>query len=521
MRARLAQASLVTWAACGPERAASTVGGDASGPATTSSGTLGSSAAADSSTTATDGSGFICDHLLVAPWHAHDFDRVGDLDGDGVHEYIALVSPLDEDPDTGARRVLIANAAVPQPGNGWLAEHIIQEIVLAPGFPPLTHGEVAGLGDVNGDGLRDIGVATLVPDGDTVRARVYVLLGTPDVAPIRQLRLDAPGDHEWWLDAVAPSAFSERGDSRTIALGTFGDLDDDGLDETYVQPADGMTLWVVGGRSDAGGTTSLGDLAATAEGYRITYSDSISSLYGIPTSAGDIDGDGRRDIALGVREATLSLISTQDNATDRDAQTGVDGIRRIVGENNDGFGWFVQPIGDQDKDGRDDIWVSEAQATYTIVSSPEYDPACPVTPGRTSLYRVRGGPAGTFAQHGGGEDVGLALHGGCGLGQSSVVGDLNANGVPDLVMNTGSHELLHIGDAGAALASDAPLLLGYTVQRRCSHPLANGTDFVPSRSGILSGPDLDGDGLDDALMTVDGDTTPHLALIPGGQHWDP
>jgi len=152
-----------------------------------------------------------------------DFDEfgrsvagVGDLDGDGTED-IAVGAWLHHDggPDRGAVWLLFLNT------NGTVKSH--QKISdTAGGFTGNLDDEdlfgfsVAGLGDLDGDGKRDIAVgADFDDDGGSDRGAVWVLFLDGMVVPVESGPADTPGTHV--LEAAYPNPFNPEATFRFAA----------------------------------------------------------------------------------------------------------------------------------------------------------------------------------------------------------------------------------------------------------------------------------------------------------------
>ncbi|MCA9662708.1 MAG: VCBS repeat-containing protein, partial [Myxococcales bacterium] len=133
----------------------------------------------------------------------------------------------------------------------------------APAEPP----RVEGAGDVNGDGLADL----VAVDGESRRA--WVIFGKADLAPVT-LEAVSAGSGGYVLDGVR--SFAAR----------LGDVDGDGLADLALRPADTYdTIAVFSGKADG----SPVDIAV-APALEVIEADDVR--------AADIDGDDVVDLAL-------------------------------------------------------------------------------------------------------------------------------------------------------------------------------------------------------------------------------
>lgn len=157
---------------------------------------------------------------------------------------------------------------------------------------------VANVGDVNGDGVDDIGVsAPVYTAGDvTHRGKVYVLSGAiPDGT---QVRVDQIPQH------FIGGFIGPQGDAEFGATLASGDVDGDGFsDFLFGAPmndtllADAGAAWLVYGRSASFGVVTLGDSGLS--GGTLFYTALADNEFGRGLTCGDVDGDGFFDVTIG------------------------------------------------------------------------------------------------------------------------------------------------------------------------------------------------------------------------------
>jgi hypothetical protein len=220
----------------------------------------------------------------------------GDFDGDGFAE-LAIGTPgerLTGRSDMGSVLVLAGSASGLDTGADMIWH---QDVAGVEGSAEAgdRFGESLTTGDFNGDGLDDLGIG--VPDedfGDVVGAgSVQVLLGSND-------GLSADNDARFFKGFQGVGGTARTGDRFGAALGA-GDFDGDGFDDLGVGSP--------GSRNDAGAVSILYGSGSGVDGSRDQLWDKATSgvlgarsggdRFGAALTAGDYDGDGFLDLAVG------------------------------------------------------------------------------------------------------------------------------------------------------------------------------------------------------------------------------
>ena len=220
---------------------------------------------------------------------------LGDLDGDGVGD-LAVGAHFDDDggPDRGAVWILFLNST------GTVKSHQkISDTTGGFGGGLANFGSfgrsVAALGDVDGDGIVDLAVGA-PEDGTDARGAVWILFLDTDGTVQGQQKIS---DTEGGFDGlIGPS------DWFGFSLAAVGDVDANGVPDLAVgapsdddQSVQAGSTWMLLLESD--GTVSshqkLGALMGGVFGP-LSADDWFGSS---ATALGDLDGDGRNDIAVG------------------------------------------------------------------------------------------------------------------------------------------------------------------------------------------------------------------------------
>ena len=169
---------------------------------------------------------------------------------------------------------------------------------------------VAGINDLNADGVEDIAVGTIGDDdGGTDRGATWLLFMNPDGSVLSEQKIsDTEGDFGGGL---------ADGDLFGSSVAGLGDINGDGKVDLSVgadQDDDGGTLrgavWVLFLERD-GKLISKTKISSTSGNFTGSLADGDQFGYAI-TNLGDLDGDGNTDIGVG---ANLD----DDGGTDRGA----------------------------------------------------------------------------------------------------------------------------------------------------------------------------------------------------------
>lgn len=533
MNRRMGVSAIVLLAACrdrGP--AASAVDDAESGMATF--------ATVGSSTSAGDDGGFDpCAIAMYGSLEVIDLALAGDLERDGLPELLVLGYPAAS--ATPVLQAIALDGPQPEPGpnGGMLVERVVQEVRFGPGFVSLAEMRVAGLGDIDGDGYVDLGVASFIDEPAGERVRTFVLFGEATPAPSRELRVDGGDGRIWLIDGPLAELAYEDDYSERIVIGRIDDMTGDGRDELHVHPAHGRISWVVFGTGEPSSPLQLGDLAADATGFRIIQPGDASvrlSLFALPTSVPRLDGDAYGDLVVSHYRAFPDSAPTSGDAVGRfggptqpdldlNDLDGQDWTVRVASTPRYVFSIGVIP----DDDGTD-------QTTQLWLAGPvpaaidfEYD-GCQSDIGPPSMFRLLDNPT----MHGDLEDL---WHSGaavpafvtdCPSGfRLAAPLDWNGDGLSDLALTSTSGGFAWFD--GRDLGVDRlPLSLasrfwdvGY-----CTAP--DGVLRRPATHehyGIVGGPDLDGDGLDEiavtmSRLTTNGNRSARVAVFAGQRDWD-
>jgi Ca2+-binding RTX toxin-like protein len=214
-------------------------------------------------------------------------------------------------------------------------------------FQDETGRDVAGVGDVNGDGRPDLlytqyfGSSVGIP-GRPVYANLF--FGPPGAA------------------VEAPVHWSIDDDGDPIDASGAGDFNGDGIDDiimTYNGTNFGPTAAVVYGRSDRAWGSS-----PSVDGGRGLILGGPAGSQALVASAGDFNGDGFDDVIVGVGGSAYIVFGSPVPRTDLDirSMTPSQGLAiSDVGTNPK-----VNGAGDVNGDGFDDVAITSALGTFVV-----------------------------------------------------------------------------------------------------------------------------------------------------------
>ena len=312
---------------------------------------------------------------------------------------------------------------------------------------------VAGIGDVNGDGVTDllVGAPFQILGGNLNQGRAFVFSGAD-----RRLVLT--------LDHPAPQGLALFGS----AVAGAGDVNRDGRPDVLV----GAPGQRVGGRANQGQAYVL----SGGDGRLLLILDNpipqAEAAFGAAVAgAGDVNGDGAPDLLVGAPE--------QDGDSSSEGQafvfSGADGRVLLTLSASQGccnFGSAVAAAGDVNDDGAPDLSVGEGGSGVQVFSGAD-----------GSVLRTLDRPPGAIG-------FGEAIAG---------IGDVNGDGAPDLLVGAPNANVGGEGLQGRAFVfsgADASLL------RTLDLPIPESVARLGS--AVAGAGDVNGDGVPDVLAGAPG-----------------
>ena len=440
---------------------------------------------------------------------------LGDINGDGIDDFAVAEQAYDLPGLVNAGRVhIIFGGSDLQEGTlatGQTIDQIADVTIDGTIFDQRLGVDLVALGDVNGDGIGDIGISA-GGGNPNYYGQFFVLYGgqdwtdTPDLAAL-------DGDQ----------GFSIGGASFKQNLGTtgegLGDVNGDGIDDFLIgapaqansSPTSVAEAYVIFGR--AGGYDTDLILSGEFDGFRLTQSTSgLGPIGAVVSSLGDIDQDGLADFAIGFPQATpggtpdagITLVVYGRDNTGTGLETidvgtllSGDGSThmRINGSANGGlFGNEVTALGDVNGDGFDDFAVSGngGAGAVAVVYGGLRDSF------QISVDDLAADPSLGYVITNDATGEGFADPGAVGGAGDTVMalGDLNFDGTAEFFITSFTEDSVAV-DAGG----------GYVINGALSDAddLLNGTDIGNDIYGGDGNDTINGLGGDDTLVGGNGD----------------
>jgi FG-GAP repeat len=377
---------------------------------------------------------------LLGPWRGA---RIGyalavvDLDADGFAE-VVVATYAENESAVGGMSIHRGGPAGPE-ATPW--------VEVEGGLLERVGAQLVALGDVDGDGADDLGVARTTFHPET--------LGETSVTEVwSSVAGAAPG----------PTGFEVPGGATLASL----DADGDGLGDLVVGDEGTVSLYL----GAPGGPSSLVPVTTTNPTPRwaldviggmpdldgddhddLLVADDVNRIYLVPgggldgndavvadvgdletLAGGDVDGDGLGDWLAGWRNGTRGVVSWFPGLAPKPAV-------ELSGETVDSEQWTVRVAPDLDGDGDDEVLIG---ARGTVVDGAAGAGQIAVHPGAPSGPAVL--PTAVFTASGTG----------CLLGGRFELGDVDGDGVTDLVARiSGNNPLAAEGDAVVVLKGDA------------------------------------------------------------------
>lgn len=252
------------------------------------------------------------------------FTAVGDVNGDGFDD-VAIGPGL-----------VVFGAADGLPSDAELASIDASSGVHLTGA---TLAATSAAGDANGDGIDDLLIRSAAGDAYVVFGKAGGLGGTVDVSTL-------DGTDGFKFDAASAIA----------SVSGAGDVNGDGLDDIAVGVTSGGSPGVYIVFSPASGVASVDPTALVGTNGFFVSGGGTSG-----TAAGDINGDTLADIIIGQHYIVFGQADGTLASLDVSALDGGDGFRIDGGTFSTG-GWNIHAAGDFNGDGFDDLAIGTPDA---------------------------------------------------------------------------------------------------------------------------------------------------------------
>ncbi len=238
-------------------------------------------------------------------------EGVGDVNNDDIDDFIVGIGGVDSGGvfNVGEAFLIYGNSS------GFGADFDLGNLngengtrIVGIDFNSLTGQLVPGLGDVNGDGINDIGISATFGDGaaGTDSGESFVVFGADGGLGATLMLSSLDGTNGFRLEG-------ETAGDNSGTIGRVGDFNNDGIDDFLVgSPNDdnangantGNVQIIFGTTAPQSAVRQLGSFTPS-EGFRILGLAANDSLGSSVSDAGDLNGDGIDDLIITAKTADV------------------------------------------------------------------------------------------------------------------------------------------------------------------------------------------------------------------------
>jgi putative metal-binding protein/FG-GAP repeat protein len=388
-------------------------------------------------------------------------------------------------------------------------------------------GSAVAVGDISGDGIGDILIGAPQSDGpDNTRSNageVAVVLGATaltSTVPIKN---------------AAHTFFGATTSANLGSAVAVGDLDGDGVGDIIMgagkadSPGTGgagaVYVFYGGSRLSNDKTTDL----ATIRADIILYGAEAGGRLGVNLAVGDFNGDGTQDLAIAAPQEGRRFDQNQSGVVyvffgqpglsrGLEVYPGISGIGAvIIGPGPSTFAGRALAAGDVNGDGIDDLLIGTTEN------------ASAARPDSGEVHVVFGGTSitpGAVIHLADPAERGIAFlgpQGGDGFGRGLGTGDINGDGVADILIGAPSSEFVRGVATGRAYAIfGRPFEAGTTIDlatESADVTVVGPQDGAELGASLCAG-DMDNDGIDEWIIGAPGtDRAGETYRIPGRTVW--
>ena len=259
-------------------------------------------------------------------------DYAGDVNGDGFAD--AIVG-AEGDGTSGGAHLYLGTQDGLETTSSWDSTPMLN-IAARYGY------SVSSAGDVNGDGFGDVIVgAPFYANGESREGAAFLYLGGPNGPSLSS---------DWSFEPNNASEYAG------IAVTGIGDVNGDAYDDVAIgadqagNNAEGAVYIFYGSQDGLAATPDLTLMGSIANGY---FGNTLSS-------AGDVNGDGYADLAVGAYNTTNGEAAEGMVFVFHGSDTGLSSTPNWNYERDQSSAWLgssVAGLGDVNGDGRDDVVV--------------------------------------------------------------------------------------------------------------------------------------------------------------------